>query len=101
MAELTTYSTDGRIARLAFNRPDKRNALSFDLLTELLGRLDEIRADTDVSVVVLTGEGRSFCAGMDLKAVLHEPGAPRRLLDAIAEFTIGLRTLPAVVVARG
>lgn len=100
MADLTTYSTDDRTARLALNRPEQRNALSLDLLTELNVRLDEIRRDTNISVVVLTGEGKSFCAGMDLKAVLHEPGAPRKLLDAIAEFTISLRTLPAVVIAR-
>lgn len=100
MAELALLETEGRIARLTLNRPDKRNALSLDLLAALHERVDELGAKPDASVCVITGEGRSFCAGMDLKAVLNVEGAPPKLLHSIAELTIKLRNLGMVTVAR-
>jgi enoyl-CoA hydratase/carnithine racemase len=48
---------------------------------------------------VFTGAGKSFCAGMDLKQVLGEPGAPLRLLTSLAEATVKLRMLPAITIA--
>ena len=57
---------DGRIATLTFNRPEKRNPLNEEILLELEGRLYQIRDDTDVRVLILTGTGNTFCAGADL-----------------------------------
>jgi methylglutaconyl-CoA hydratase len=57
---------DAGVATITLNRPEKRNALSFQLLDELLAALDEIEK-SDAVVVVLTGAGKSFCAGMDLE----------------------------------
>jgi len=54
------------VATLTLNRPDKRNALSFQLLDELTGALDEIEKSA-AQVVILTGAGKAFCAGMDLE----------------------------------
>ncbi len=54
------------IATLTFNRPDKRNAISFQLVDELLAGLDEIE-QSPAQVVILTGAGKAFCAGMDLE----------------------------------
>ena len=56
---------DSGIATITLNRPDKRNALSFQLVDELLAALDEIKRSTAL-VVILTGAGKAFCAGMDL-----------------------------------
>jgi methylglutaconyl-CoA hydratase len=100
MSALATLHIDGRIARVGLNRADKRNALSIDLLDALRARIDDVSARTDVSVCIITGEGPTFCAGMDLKAVLNEPGAPARLLSGIAELTIAIRTMPQVTLAR-
>lgn len=101
MSELAVLERQGPIARLTINRPDKRNALSLDLLTALHERVAELHADPAAhTVCVLAGHGSAFCAGMDLKAVLSDPGAPLRLLSAIAELTISLRTLPMVVLAK-
>lgn len=100
MPELALLSTDGRIATLTLNRPDKRNALSLDLLDALSARIDELAPREDLSVCILTGAGPTFCAGMDLKAVLNIPGAPPKLLSAIAELTIKLRSLPLVTIAK-
>ena len=54
------------VARLTLNRPDKRNALSFQLLDELTRALDEVENST-AQVLILTGAGKAFCAGMDLE----------------------------------
>src|SRR5215813_11806136 len=53
------------IATITLNRPEKRNALSFQLVDELLSALDEIKKSS-AQVVILTGAGKAFCAGMDL-----------------------------------
>lgn len=102
MAELALLSIppQSRVATLSLNRPDKRNALSLDLLAALHEKADALAARPDVSVCILTGAGPTFCAGMDLKAVLKEPGAPLKLLSSIAELTIKLRRLPQVTIAR-
>lgn len=100
MNDLAVLEFDGRVARLTLNRPDKRNALSMELLGALHTRLDELAARAEASVCVITGAGTTFCAGMDLRAVLKEPGAPLRLLSSIAELTIKLRRLPQVTIAK-
>jgi len=61
------YRKDGKIAVISFNRPERLNAVNTTLLRELMAGLQEARKDPGVSVVVLTGEGRAFCAGEDLK----------------------------------
>src|SRR3954469_2129258 len=54
------------VATLTLNRPDKRNALSFQLLDELLRALDEVEKSS-AQILILTGAGKAFCAGMDLE----------------------------------
>ena len=54
------------LATITLNRPEKRNALSFQLVDEILRALDEIE-QSDSLVVILTGAGKAFCAGMDLE----------------------------------
>ncbi len=55
------------VARITLNRPDRLNAIDEDLLGALYRALDEVDADISVRTVVLTGAGRGFCSGMDLK----------------------------------
>lgn len=57
---------EGRLATITLNRPDKRNAISFDLINDLLTALGEV-AKSDALVLVLTGAGKAFCSGMDLE----------------------------------
>ncbi|MDX2132176.1 MAG: enoyl-CoA hydratase/isomerase family protein [Planctomycetota bacterium] len=99
MTELATLSFEGPIATLTLRRPAQRNALSIDLLRALDARLAEAAARADLRVLVLAGEGKAFCAGMDLKAVLHDPEAPGRLLHTLADVTLRLRALPLVTLA--
>src|SRR5579871_6849211 len=56
---------EGRVATLTLNRPDKRNAISFELIDDLLRALEEI-AKSDAIVLIVTGAGKAFCSGMDL-----------------------------------
>jgi methylglutaconyl-CoA hydratase len=58
-------SFDSGVATITLNRPDKRNAISFALLEELLAVLDEVERSSAL-VVILTGAGKAFCAGLDL-----------------------------------
>lgn len=98
--DLCTLERDAAIATITLNRPDARNALSIGLLDALNARLDELAQTDGVNAVILAGAGRAFCAGMDLKAVLDEPGAPEQLLTKIANATIKLRALPMPTIAR-
>jgi enoyl-CoA hydratase len=63
------------IALLTLNRPERLNAMSHELVADLHTALDEVGADRTVRVVVLTGAGRGFCAGLDLKGAGRAPGA--------------------------
>jgi methylglutaconyl-CoA hydratase len=56
---------DSKVATITLDRPDKRNAISFQLVDELMQAFDEIEASAS-QVLVLTGAGKAFCAGMDL-----------------------------------
>ncbi|WP_431207897.1 p-hydroxycinnamoyl CoA hydratase/lyase [Burkholderia cepacia] len=62
----------GGIAWVAFNRPEKRNAMSPTLNKEMIDVLDTIEIDQDAHVLVLTGEGEAWTAGMDLKEYFRE-----------------------------
>jgi methylglutaconyl-CoA hydratase len=59
-------SNDASIATITLSRPEKRNAISYELIEELLGALDEL-AHSSALVLILTGEGKAFCSGMDLE----------------------------------
>src|ERR1700751_563982 len=66
-----TYPTiqlayEGRVATITLNRPEKRNAISFEVIDDLLRALDEV-AKSDAIVLILTGAGKAFSAGMDLE----------------------------------
>src|SRR5450432_4073325 len=56
---------DGAVATITLNRPEKRNAISFDLIDGLLHALDEV-SKSDAIILIVTGAGKAFCSGMDL-----------------------------------
>jgi enoyl-CoA hydratase len=64
---VTVEKPQPRTAVVTLNRPDRLNAMSIDLVIELDEALRRVGEDNDVSVVVLTGAGRGFCSGLDLK----------------------------------
>jgi feruloyl-CoA hydratase/lyase len=68
---LLIEKSDG-VAILTFNRPDKKNAMNPQLHEDMTAALEELRYDDAARVLILTGAGDTFCAGMDLKEVFYE-----------------------------
>ncbi len=76
MAEEVLTERRGRVLLITLNRPDARNAINHEVAEGLVRSLDELDGDDGLTAGVLTGAGRGFCAGMDLKA-FAERGAPK------------------------
>jgi len=70
--DLVKLEYDNGVAWVTINRPEKRNALSPNISLRMLEILDEVEAREDVGVLVLTGEGTAFSAGMDLKEYFRD-----------------------------
>ena len=63
------YEVDGHKATITLNRPDALNALSPDMITELRAAYHEAEGDDNVWLLIVTGTGRAFCTGADVKAI--------------------------------
>lgn len=95
------------VAVLRMNRPERRNAMNYALLSGLYDALAELRDDTTCRVIVLTGAGNGFCAGLDLAegvampglAGLGRPQAGMRVQQYIAGLIPLLRSQPQPVIA--
>ena len=97
---------EGALATVRLNRPGSLNAMTADLLDDLLAALEVLADDRSVRVVVLTGAGRAFCAGGDLRAgvggaVAGPPplAAQERRLRTFMRAAQLLRRMPAITVA--
>ena len=64
--ETIVFSREDKIARVIFNRPDVHNAFNSKMIGEVDDAFEKIEADESIRVVILTGEGKSFCAGADI-----------------------------------
>jgi enoyl-CoA hydratase/carnithine racemase len=69
------YASDGRIATLTLNRPENRNSMTPDLLEAFAQSVRRAREERSLRAVILTGSGRSFCAGADFRATRAPRGA--------------------------
>jgi len=95
------------VAVLTLNRPERLNALSIDLALELDDTLRRVGAENDTWVVVLTGAGRGFCSGLDLKDFGVLPGIDgltvgriaQRSMRAYSQIVLSLRRIPQPVIA--
>ncbi len=97
----------GAIAHLRMNAPERLNALSDAMLAELQSALTDLRADRTIRVVILSGAGKAFCAGHDLKEMQAGRQAPdggaayfADLFNRCASVMTAIRTLPQPVIAR-
>ncbi|HKY74691.1 MAG TPA: enoyl-CoA hydratase/isomerase family protein [Acidimicrobiia bacterium] len=80
--EQVRYEVDGPVARITIDRPERHNAMSFQVMGELGESFELAKADDSVRVVVLTGAGeRAFCAGADLGGIGSNAG-PARMHEA-------------------
>lgn len=104
-SERLTVVRDSGVAVVTLNRPRRRNALDRELLLALKDTVGWLRADTDTRVVVLTGAGDSFCAGVDISAegrrdFYMPPQQNERLYQERGQDIVwGLQSLPQVTVA--
>ena len=91
------------IRTLSLNRPDARNALSLPLIQAMEAALSATATDAGVRVLVLRGEGKAFCAGMDLRGVIDDPVRMGDMLHALARCSLAIRKLrvPAIACVRG
>ena len=74
--ELIELKIQSGVATVCLNRPDKRNALNDELREQLIAALENVAADKSVRALVLTGNGKSFCAGGDVAAMEERSRAP-------------------------
>lgn len=85
---------------VALNRPEALNAINRTMRDELRQTLDETRRDRDIAAVVLTGNGRAFCAGHDVKELLAlSPSAANAIMLEIGDLYRALRAYPKPLVA--
>ena len=98
---------DGPVARVSLNRPDKLNAVDLDMLAELLAAAERVRADRSIRVVLLEGEGDSFCSGLDFASAGREKARivryfvapPWRRTNIFQQALWAWRELPVPVIA--
>lgn len=104
--QFITVRRDGLAVHLAFNRPDRRNALNHTMMAEIGDAVDRVRADRRSRALVLRGIGGAFCAGGDLGAMSELPPKPRAGPDPLVASYRGfgdvlarLNRLPQAVVS--
>jgi 2-(1,2-epoxy-1,2-dihydrophenyl)acetyl-CoA isomerase len=84
MSELIEVMKTEAIAQITLNRPQAYNAFNYDLVSQLTSRLITLAGDESVRGVVVTGRGRAFCAGGDLKWALGYPASPGAAFHTLA-----------------
>jgi len=94
---------DGAIATLTLNRPEAFNAIGLELAQELTAHVQSVAADKGVRAIIITGAGRAFCAGGDLKWTLAYPQGPgaalRKLAGEVHLAITNIRRIPKPVIA--
>ena len=107
MADIEYDTPAAHVGRLTLNRPDALNSFTFAMYRDLVERLEALRYNPDVRVVVLTGAGRGFCAGHDVRSAgeadwvspdLGKAQQQRSMLAMMGRIPTLMRALPQVVI---
>src|SRR5256714_9953704 len=86
-----------QITTLTLNRPERRNALTIELMSELAAAIENAGADREQRILILRGAGKAFCTGLDLQeAVKHEP---RETAEMVARMLLALAETRLVTIA--
>jgi enoyl-CoA hydratase/carnithine racemase len=95
------FDVEGPLAIITLNRPNRRNALSLELMLELIDCLARIGGDSSVRAVVLAAAGKVFCSGHDLgQMVGRDINAYRRIFDVCTELMTKVQSIPQPVIAQ-
>lgn len=91
---------EGPAAVITLNRPQRRNALSLDLMLELIDRLEATGRDRAVRAVILAAAGKVFCSGHDLSGMVgRDINEYRRLFDVCSDLMMKVQSIPQPVIA--
>lgn len=94
-------TAEGGFGLITLNRPERRNALSLDLMLELIQCLDEFASDTRVRAIILASRGKVFCSGHDLgEMVGRTVNDYRRIFDVCTELMTKIQSIPQPVIAQ-
>jgi enoyl-CoA hydratase/carnithine racemase len=95
-----TISQEGPAAIVTLNRPQRRNALSLELMLELIAALDEIARQREIRTVILAAAGKVFCSGHDLSEMTgRDINEYRRIFDVCSELMLKIQAIPQPVIA--
>ena len=99
--EHLTVAHEGSIALVTLNRPQRRNALSLELMLELISCFKEIGSDRDLRAVILAAAGKVFCSGHDLSEMTgRDINEYRRIFDVCTELMTTIQAIPQPVIAQ-
>lgn len=105
MSERVTWTIEGGVADVRLTRPDKMNALDPAMFEGILGAIDTLGNTPSLRAVVLSGEGRAFCAGLDMASMASAgmgtdlQARSHGLANSFQQVAWGWRTLPVPVIA--
>ena len=107
MAAVLVDQVEPHVTRITLNRPERLNAMNYDLVAGIHDALDAVAADAEARVAIITGAGRGFCSGLDLQDWGSPPtpgGHPQARVgvggqEFIANLTQHVRQTPQIVVA--
>lgn len=91
------YEVDGAVALITLNRPDRMNTISGPMLNQLTQLLLKANADPEVRAIILTGNGRAFCAGLDLVDATQGSGIGSSAQSNAVSVNLDLRNTPPTV----
>jgi 2-(1,2-epoxy-1,2-dihydrophenyl)acetyl-CoA isomerase len=95
------YRKEGSVRILTLNRPEKFNSFNRDMALQLITALDQAAADRDTRAVLITGEGKAFCAGQDLSEATDPKGPGIRTIveEHYNPIILGIRNLEKPIIA--
>ena len=95
-----TIAQEGSVAVITLNRPERRNALSLDLMHELIAALDRLGSGREVRAVILAAAGKVFCSGHDLSEMTgRDINEYRKIFDVCSELMLKIQAIPQPVIA--
>jgi len=94
-------SREGALTIITLNRPERRNALSLELMTELIDALSHVASDTSVRAVILAAVGKAFSSGHDLSEMVGRTiNDYRHLFDVCSDLMLKIQSIPQPVIAQ-
>jgi enoyl-CoA hydratase/carnithine racemase len=96
-----SFTTEAELALVTLNRPNRRNALSLDLMLELIDCLDQIGKDRALRAVILAAEGKVFSSGHDLSEMVgRDVNEYRQIFDVCSQLMQKIQSIPQPVIAQ-